>query len=70
MNKDLITLRVSVARIAQALGIAGDSMKEMNYNELWALASTQERGWNALCGAIIHEIEDRNFINKEGKEAP
>jgi hypothetical protein len=46
-------------------------MQEMTaYEQLWERAATQERGWNLLCGAIQREIEERNFINKEGKEAP
>jgi hypothetical protein len=70
MVKELISLRISVARIAQALGIAGDMQEMTAYERLWERAATQERGWNLLCGAIRQEIEERNFINKEGKEAP
>lgn len=69
MVKELISLRISVARIAQSMGMAGD-MQDMPYEKLWERAATQERGWNLLCGGIVQEIEDRNFINKEGKEAP
>jgi hypothetical protein len=57
-RKELETLRVSVARIAQVVGVdTGLQVKDKGYAELNALAVTQERGWNHLANMITTEIE-------------
>ncbi len=68
-NRELISLRISVARIAQALGVAGD-MQEMGYSQLWECAKNQDRGWNLLCGNIVQEIEDMQFTVQDQRRAP
>jgi hypothetical protein len=70
VSRDLIKLRISVARIAQALGIAGDMQEMTAYERLWERAATQERGWNLLCGAIQREIEDMQFTVQDQRRAP
>jgi hypothetical protein len=70
MVRDLIKLRISVARIAQALGVAGDMQEMTAYEQLWERAATQERGWNLLCGAIQREIEDMKFAVQDQRRAP
>jgi hypothetical protein len=57
-RKELTTLRVSVARIAQVLGVDTSlGVKDRSYSELHALAVTKERGWNHLANMIVAEIE-------------
>jgi hypothetical protein len=57
-RKELTTLRVSVARIAQVIGVDTSlGVKDKNYAELHALAVTKERGWNHLANMIVAEIE-------------
>lgn len=57
-SSDLIALRVSVARIAQALGvdnalrIQGDA-----YEALVAKATRRDRGWNELAGLCVEKVE-------------
>jgi len=67
MIEEMIKLRISVARIAQALGVAGP-MQEMAYEELWKRAATTQRGWNALCGDIMGEIQDMQFMTKGDRD--
>jgi hypothetical protein len=54
-GKELRALRVSMARVAQALRVDNAlRVKDKEYSELYALAGTQERGWNdlaCLCAA-------------------
>jgi hypothetical protein len=58
LRKELTTLRVSVARIAQVLGVDTSlGVKDRSYSELHALAVTKERGWNHLANMIVAEIE-------------
>ena len=57
-RKELETLRVSLARIAQVLGVDTSLVvKDKNYAELHALAVTEEHGWNHLANMIVAEIE-------------
>jgi len=57
-RKELTTLRVSVARIAQVIGVDTSlGVKNKSYSELHALAVTKERGWNHLANMIVAEIE-------------
>lgn len=58
-REELITLRVSVARVAQALNINGRTLKVLgqNYHELRSLAAHNERGWNDLAGACVSEAD-------------
>lgn len=64
INEELTTLRVSVARLAQALKV--DNQLQVTgkpYEELCELARTQERGWNGLvleCIEYIQNYEDPN----------
>lgn len=56
--KELHTLRISVARIAQSMGIDNHlQVTGKNYAELANLASTQKRGWNALCAQAMEHAE-------------
>lgn len=58
----LEVLRISVARIAQAVGVENSRLPVLDRGDgvnVFKLASEQERGWNALCAAIIEELERR-----------
>jgi len=58
LRKELTTLRVSVARIAQVLGVDTHlEVKDKSYSELHELAVRAERGWNHLANMIVAEIE-------------
>lgn len=46
---ELVILRISLARVAQAHGVDNNlGVLGKTYEELYALASTEERGWNDL----------------------
>lgn len=54
----LHTLRISIARVAQSMGIDNHlGVTGRPYEELAALAMTEERGWNALCAQAIDHAE-------------
>ena len=57
--QELTVLRISLARVAQALGVDGDGLKphrlpigQLEYEGLYSLAVTQARGWNGLCAIM------------------
>lgn len=67
-RRDLIALRIAVARIAQSVGVQTDQLpiKDMGYHQLYTLASRQERGWNQLCLFITDHIHEMtNYPNLE-----
>jgi len=48
-REELIALRISMARVAQSLGVDNVlNISEDGYPELYRKASTIERGWNDL----------------------
>lgn len=58
-------LRVSIARIAQAIGVNGSDglstftvTQDMGYGDLCTLAETHERGWNDLCYQIVERARE------------
>lgn len=53
-RKELISLRVSLARVAQAMRVETDDLKVRgkSYEELILLAEFNERGWNHLAGEL------------------
>ena len=59
--KELVKLRIGVARAAQAIGIADiDSpflVEGLAYEQLWDLAHSRGRGWNRLCELIADEAQ-------------
>ena len=58
VRKELTSLRVSVARIAQVIGVdTGLQVKNKSYSELHELAVRADRGWNHLANMIVAEIE-------------
>lgn len=63
LRKELAKLRISVARIAQAIGVNGSGQLPfvipsfMGVDMMHDLAFTQPRGWNSLCGIIIEQAE-------------
>lgn len=61
MNKELESLRMSVAAIAQAVDIEVPELQVLNkgVQEIDELTK-QDRGWNKLCAAVIQEIFWRN----------
>jgi hypothetical protein len=70
MELDEITkLRVSVARVAQAIGVNGSDgpcpfriTTDLSYGDLVRLAEQQERGWNELCRQIV---ERASYLQQE-----
>lgn len=57
-RKELESLRVALARVAQALGATVahlDVTEETPYERLAALARGQDRGWSALAAACVDE---------------
>lgn len=58
LRKELTSLRVSMARIAQVIGVdTGLQVKDKSYAELHELAVNAERGWNHLANMITVKIE-------------
>mgnify|MGYP001236180317 CR=1 FL=1 len=53
--KELVKLRISMARVAQVLKVEGGpfEVKDLAYEELHHLAQTQPRGWNALAALCV-----------------
>lgn len=65
--EELITLRISVARIAQALGLDNDlSITDKNYSHLAALAEHRDRGWNDLAGRIFEHVSENRTSTESG----
>jgi hypothetical protein len=64
---ELVTLRVTVARVAQAFDVQSSHLPVVGkqYCELHEMAETNERGWNMLCAAIVEAA----IINAGGKAA-
>lgn len=58
--RELEKLRVSLARIAQKLGVDAipGCMVTADFTELSAAAYTQQRGWNALGARIMDSIQE------------
>jgi hypothetical protein len=58
----LTTLRISVARVAQALGVNDPTglliRQSMSYGELADLAATREHGWNHLCALLVERANE------------
>jgi len=58
--EEITKLRISVARLAQALhpeGLAGCvDYAEKDYGQLVMLARHTDRGWNALLGTLVSEV--------------
>lgn len=49
MNPELIKLRISIARVAQAHGVDNHlNVTGLSYEQLHRLAEMQPRGWNDL----------------------
>jgi hypothetical protein len=70
---ELTKLRVSVARVAQTVGLdeyipGAAGREELPYELLCDCAEQNERGWNALCARIIEEIVDL-IVRQSDKEA-
>jgi hypothetical protein len=65
-RSELTSLRVSIARIAQAIGVQTEDLLVLNksYDELCKMAKKNERGWNILCGEIRERILERETIRE------
>jgi len=59
IEKDLIALRISVARIAQTVGVDTLALpvKDKGYAELHRLAKDTAAGWNYLAGMVHEKLE-------------
>jgi hypothetical protein len=59
-RRELIGLRIAVARIAQSIGVQTEQLPitGMGYHQLDQLASKQDRGWNQLCLFITDRIHE------------
>jgi hypothetical protein len=65
MPSEINTLRVSLARIAQALGVNGSDgpcpfriTQDMGYGQLSILAAAYERGWNELARQCVERARE------------
>src|SRR5438477_9265468 len=69
-RKELETLRVSIARVAQKLNVSGvHGDRDSNFEMLTDQAKNEERGWNALCNDLVQIIEaDRRYRNAVAAE--
>lgn len=57
---ELVVLRISLARIAQTLGMDNElKVCALGYAGLHRQANTVERGWNDLACLIVEELENR-----------
>lgn len=59
----LVALRVSIARLAQTVGIQTNKLPVLdeqydNHLTLKAFAAEHEEGWHALIGAVIGQVEE------------
>lgn len=62
----LHTLRISVARLAQSMGIDNHlQVTGKTYAELAILAINQERGWNELCSRAMEHAERVQHDNED-----
>ncbi len=61
-QRELEVLRASLARIAQAAGVETAALPVLapydSFQEIAALARTQDRGWNSLASFIEEKIKD------------
>jgi hypothetical protein len=71
-KEQLMLLRISVARIAQALaldlripGAKPETAQRASFDALVDRAQRLDRGWNDLCLAIITELEARGAIRPQ-----
>jgi len=58
-REELEGLRVSLARVAQAVGVQTDDkpvLDKSSFNEIREMAMVGDRGWNALAGLVCEEI--------------
>jgi len=57
-REELEGLRVSLARVAQAVGVQTDDLPVLDkssYNEIREMAMVKDRGWNALAATVCEE---------------
>lgn len=66
-RKEVIALRVSIARLAQTLGVDSElRVTGRSYHQLHGIAASEERGWNRLVARCMLAIEkDRDLHTKE-----
>ena len=59
IEKDLIALRISVARIAQVQGVEHPGLQVLgkDYSALYFMARDNEYGWNTLASMVKDAIE-------------
>jgi hypothetical protein len=62
-RRDLISLRISIARLAQIANVEHEELPVLNkpYEALWSLAANQPRGWHRL----LILISDRVPLTKD-----
>jgi hypothetical protein len=59
-NRELITLRVSVARVAQAAGVSLARVgltDDAEYRSIHKAAIEHPRGWNGLCAEVAEHLD-------------
>ena len=56
-DTDVVTLRIAVARIAQALGVQTDHLPvlDIGYQQLHDLATGENWGWNTLADTCVEK---------------
>jgi len=68
MEKDLIALRISVARIAQTLGVEHPGLPVLGkgYSALYFMARDNEYGWNTLASMVKDVVEELRGLDNPG----
>ena len=62
-REQLVTLRLSLARVAQVLDVPPPATLPLHTStpeEIYVLARTQTRGWNELCLSILDAALQRD----------
>jgi len=71
-QRDLISLRVSVARLAQAAGVETEDLPVLKkpYNVLHDMACNQSRGWHRLILRVMDVIDPITISKREKTNVP
>lgn len=68
MRNELIALRISVARIAQTLGVElpGLPVLGKGYSALYYLAKDNDAGWNTLASMVNDVAKELRGVDRPG----
>ena len=68
LNYELIALRISLARIAQAVGVEhpGLPVRGKGYSGLYLMARDNSTGWNTLASMVKDAVEELRGLDNPG----